>query len=114
MTASVEHEAKPSLPEGMTEVPETPEIPSHMESAGVTSVPTQFTQKVTDDTGQALTQSPSTQQVTITLPADPTTLVNWTKGTPASALTWLGLFWVRMVKKAAHFGWKVMAKRSSD
>ena len=45
-----EREIKPALPEGVEEIPATPEIPPHIEK-GVTAVPTNFTAIVQHDKG---------------------------------------------------------------
>src|SRR3990167_5145848 len=93
------------------EIPETPETTPSLQEAGVTPVPTQITAQVTDDkTGKPLMQSPSTQTITITIPASPTQLTDWSKGSPSDSLTWLAPFWLRIIKKAFHFGWRVLAQ----
>ena len=95
-------------------VPETPEIPAHIEKGGVSATPTQVTAQVVDDTGQPLIKTPSNQTFTITLPADDTQLKKWSKGNIVDALTWFALFWLRAVKKATHFGWKVISGSSKQ
>jgi len=104
-----EREHVSSVPEGVTEIPDAPEIPSHIEKAGVQNVPSQFTKQVTDDNGKPMTQSPSTQQVTISIPATAQQLDDWTKGSPTESITWLAVFWLRLIKKAMHFGWNILS-----
>ena len=101
---------RPPVQEGaIKEIPESPEPEPSLQEVGVTAVPTQVTAQVTDDkTGQPLMQSPVTQTVTITIPASPAQLTDWSKGSPSDSLTWLATFWLRIMKKAFHFGWRVM------
>lgn len=64
----------------------------------------------TDDSGAPLVQSPATKSVTITIPADEEQLDDWAKGSPEDALTWFANFWKRIIKKALHFGWKIVRR----
>jgi len=119
MTANperIEQKSQPPTPDsGIKEIPESPEPSPSLQEIGVTAVPSQFTTVVTDDTtGLPLTQSPSTQTVTITIPASPAQLDDWSKGSPSSSLTWLATFWLRMVKKGLHFGWKVLTQKGES
>ena len=98
----------PTVPEGIQERPV--EIPLEVEKAGATVSPSQVTTQVIGDDDQPLTQSPATQAVTIQLPATEKQLDDWSHGEPSSALTWFAMFWKRLVKKAVHFGWKVIGK----
>lgn len=109
-TPERERELVSKVPEGVKEIPETAEIPSHIEEGGVKPVPSQVTAQVTDDSGQQLIQSPATQTVTIQIPADQDKLSDWAKGSTSDALTWLATFWLRMIKKAAHFGWRIISR----
>lgn len=96
---------KTQVPEGIEPQPEVPEITERIEEAGVTTTPTGFTAQVTDDKGQnVITPTATTFQV----PADTATLTSWSKGGISSSLTWFGAFWLRMIKKAVHFGWRVV------
>ena len=105
----------PNVPSEVKEIPETPEVGPGLAEAGVSAVPAQVTTQVADDkTGKPLTQVPATQTVTITLPANPTQLADWSHGSPNSPLTWLASFWLRVVKKALHFGWRVIARSSPN
>jgi hypothetical protein len=88
---------------------EISEIPEHIEKAGVKKRQTQFKAQVKHK-GKPLIQTPQTKTITITLPTDQNTLASWSKGKVVNSLTWLGLFWLRMIKKAIHFGWKVVRK----
>lgn len=107
MPANVEQE--PKFP--VTEHPETPEIPEHIESVtGVRVVPTAVTAQVQDSQGNNLINTPANSQAKITIPQTQATLTAWSKGDIGSAVTWWGRFWLRMIKKAIHFGWGVQSK----
>lgn len=93
--------------ETLTVRPEKPEISKELEEVGVTTPQTQVTAQVTDDSGQALV-TPTV--ATLQIPADQLTLTNLSKGNVASAITWLATFWLRMIKKAIHFGWKIITR----
>ncbi len=92
------------------QIPESPVIPAHLEKGGVSPRATQFTAQVGDDKGAPLIQTPQSS-VTITLPSDEVSLKTLSKGSITSAITWFALFWLRMVKKALHFGWRVDVKK---
>lgn len=115
MAQSPEQEPVRRPPEGVQErVEEMPEPTPELKEMGVSSVPSQFTGQVTDDTGQQLIQTPQTQTTTITIPASQQQLTDWGKGSPTNALTWLALYWLRMVKKAFHFGWRVVTRSPTN
>ncbi len=109
MAVSPERE-KPAVPEGVVEHPERVEIPEHIEKEGVTPSTSQFTAQVTDDSGRPLIQTPTKPAVTIQVPADQAQLEDWSHGEPANSLTWYATFWLRMIKKALRFGWKVIGR----
>lgn len=91
------------------EIPETPEVPSHLEQQGLSARPTQVTAQVSDQ-GKPLIQSPATKVVTITIPTTQQQLADWSKGSPSDSLTWFAFFWLRMIKKAIRFGWKIITQ----
>ena len=111
MTATPETEKPQIQPqEGIVkEIPEVPEIPSHLEQQGVVARPVQITAQVSDQV-KSLVQTPQTQTVTITIPTTQQQLTDWSKGSLSDSLTWFALFWLRMIKKAVHFGWRVITK----
>ncbi len=96
---------KAQVPENINVRPEVPEISEKVEKAGVAVTPTQFTAQVTDDKGQGLIQPTAT---TLQIPADTLTLTSWSKGPIGSSLTWFAAFWLRMIKKAVHFGVRII------
>lgn len=104
--------ATPEIARGdATQVQERPEefiVPETLQqSTGVKVVQKNFTAQVKADDGKPLIQTPPTQVIAVTPPATTTILTSWSKGNISSSLTWLGAFWLRIIKKAIHFGWKV-------
>jgi hypothetical protein len=105
-----------ATPEIRPEVPQVQEInkeaefivPETLRQSGVQVVQKTFKAQVKDNNGQPLIQTPPTQVIAVTPPADDTTLAAWSKGSISSSITWLGMFWIRVIKKALHFGWKVV------
>ena len=89
------------------------EIPPEVERAGLKPRQTQFTAQVTDDKGQPLIQTPQTKVVTIKVPATQTQLDTWAKGPIENALTWFAVFWIRLIKKAFFFGWRLISGKST-
>jgi len=108
MAVSPERE-KPPVPEEVEKRPEAPEISEDLEKAGVGTRPVQPAQ-VVSDTGQPLLQPTPTQVKTIQPPATQSQLASWAKGPPAAALTWFANFWTRTIKKALHFGWRIVKR----
>lgn len=102
------------FPERQREIPRVQERPDEASPLNiekkevVTPVPAQFKKQVISDTGQPLIQSPATKVVTIQLPADSVQLTSLAKGSVGDAITWLAAFWLRMIKKALHFGWRIL------
>lgn len=101
---------QPVTPKEITQIPEAPKMPKHIEKGGVVRKPTDFTAQVTDDSGKPLIRTPSVKQVEIELPVSKQQLASWSKGSVISSLTWLSTFWLRMIKKAVYFGWNVVVK----
>jgi len=109
MVNTIESEPTPQVPEGVIERPET--LPEKLEQdQNIKVVSKQFTKTVTDDSGQPLIQAPKIQAISITLPSDQNQLIGWAKGPITNSLTWFAVFWLRLIKKAAHFGWKIAGK----
>lgn len=101
-------EQEKKIPEGVSEIPQTPETPEHIEKRdGVTTAPQQFTSQVAQN-GQQLISTPQSEAVIVSIPSDPLVLQKESKGKITDSLTWLSSFWLRIIKKAAHFGWKVV------
>jgi hypothetical protein len=98
-------EREPRFP--VVERAEEFELPPHLEGTGIKAVETTVKARVKDK-GRHLIQTPATKKVSIKLPAGQATVSAWSKGKTASSLTWLGAYWLRMIKKAVHFGWKII------
>ena len=110
-------ETKDQLPQPQILVPKdietrAEELPEEVEAIErVSRTQVQASAKMpTDDIGKVLTQTPPTQTATVTIPASPQQLTDWSKGSPTSALTWLAYFWLRIIKKALHFGWRIVER----
>jgi len=84
------------------------------QKTGVQVVQKNFKTQIKDDRGKPLVQTPPTQVITIQPPADDTTLTTWSKGSTDSTQTWLGAFWIRIVKKALLLGWKILGKEKTN
>ncbi len=83
-------------------------VPENLQSSGIKVVQKTFKAQIQDDKGQPVIQTPPTQVITITPPADDKTLLAQSKGPVSSSTTWLAAFWIRVIKKAIHFGWKIV------
>lgn len=71
-----------------------------------------FTQHVVGDNGQQLTQAIPSAIPTITIPATQEQLLEWSKGADDKAITWLSRYWIRLIKKAVHYGWNLVMPQS--
>ncbi len=90
---------------------EISEIPASVENKsvpGVTPTPTQFKAQVNDDQGNPLIQTPQTQAVTIQIPQAPEALEKLARGSTDDSKTWWAASFLRMIKKAFHFGWQII------
>lgn len=105
---------RPEVPEQQVQerAEEFPETIQQIQGAqGVQVVQKNFKAQVRDDHGAPLIQTPPTQVVTtVQPPADQATLTKEAKGDTTSSGTWIAAFWIRVIKKAMHFGWKIVGK----
>jgi hypothetical protein len=106
-----EQEKPVKAPPEVQEIPTTVEVPPEIERAGVAKRQDDFTAQVSDDSGKPLIQTPKTQVVTVQVPAIQAQLDTWSKGPIENALTWFAVFWIRIIKKAIHFGWRMISGR---
>jgi len=108
MATTPEIEPQPQIQERKEEfiVDET------LKTAGAQIVQKTFKAQVRDDKGVPLIQTPPAQVITVTPPSDQATLSKQSKGKISSSLTWLAAFWLRIIKKALHFGWRVVGKQN--
>jgi hypothetical protein len=90
---------------------EFPETIQQIQGAKV--VQKTFKAQVTDDKGKPIIQTPPAQVITVSPPSDSVTLTKQAKGDTTSALTWLAAFWLRVIKRAMYFGWKLVGKEQN-
>lgn len=76
----------------------------------VIPIPTQFKAQTKSDKGQPLIQNSAVKSISITLPKNQLELIELSKGSISDSITWFGAFWLRMIKKAVHFGWQLFQK----
>lgn len=105
----VEHQPQEEI---VKEIPETPEIPAEIEQS-VQVRPSQITTQVSDDSGKPMMQPSSAKTVTITLPAQKEKLEELSKGPSEDSITWFSKFWLRIIKKAFHYGWSVVKRKEN-
>ncbi len=100
----IEHQEAPQIIEHPDQFPETISA-----STGVQVVQKNFTAQVNDNQGKPIIQTPPTQVITsVQPPANTQTLLKQSKGSVASSSTWRAAFWLRIIKKAMHFGWQIV------
>jgi hypothetical protein len=78
----------------------------------ITPTQSQFKAQVVDNAGRPVIQTPPSSVVTISVPANTNQLSTWSKGSPNDALTWFSVFWQRVIKKALHFGWRIVGGKA--
>lgn len=96
-----------------TSVKETPEeAPSlTIERKEVAiAVPIHFKAQVKTDKGQPLIQTSTGQAVSVTLPKSRLELAELAKGSVSDSITWFAAFWLRMIKKAIYYGYRIFVK----
>lgn len=109
MVQAPEREA-PAQPE-VTKKPETAEVPVHIEQEGTSVAPPAVAQPA-DDAAALDDQTQVSPKVSIQIPTSQEQLEEWSHGSPKNALTWFAAFWLRLIKKALHFGWRIIGKVS--
>lgn len=97
---------KPEIPQ-IQERQEEFIVPENLQSSGFKPVQKNFTAQVKNDKGQPVIQTPPAQVISVKPPYNQTMLTAQSKGPITSSLTWLSAFWIRIIKKAFHFGWRV-------
>jgi len=97
-----------NTPESQTKiVDQEMTLPDTLKDTGVKAVETAYKANVQDGAGMPMV-TPTPNQVTITIPSDQQTLTAQAKGPIESAATWLAKFWLRAIKRAVYFGWKIV------
>lgn len=110
----------PATPEALKpemdiqEVPSEFIVPETLGQSDLKVVQKNFTAQVKGDNGAPLIQTPPTQVISVTPPSDQAALTQQSKGSISSSLTWLAMFWLRIIKKAAHFGWQIVSSDSKN
>ena len=79
-----------------------------LKQAGAQIVQKTFKAQVRDDKGSPIIQTPPAQVITVSPPSDQVALTQQSKGDISLSLTWLATFWLRIIKKASHFGWRII------
>lgn len=75
----------------------------------VTPIPTQFKAQVTDDKGNKLITTLENKKADIVIPEiNRETLEVKVKGDTENSSVWSAGYWIRILKKAIYFGWKVI------
>lgn len=112
MTTNPEVESKVEAPpEGVEHRPEEIGVPERIQDV-VKKTPTQVTAQVTDDDDQDLIHTPEKKEIAIEIPGNQASFEEQAQGSPEESTTWLAVFWVRMIKKAKHFGWRIVGRGS--
>lgn len=83
-------------------------VNENLQSSGMKVVQKNFKSQVTNNSGQPVVKTPPTQVISVTPPGDDATLLAQSKGDTSSSITWLASFWLRVIKKALHFGWQIV------
>lgn len=105
----------PIFPEREKNVIETPEEASSLtieRKEVVTPIPITFQKQVKSDSGKPLIEVPGQGgKIKITIPKSQVELETLSKGSISDSITWFAAFWIRMIKKAVHFGWELLRGR---
>lgn len=104
MAANLEIE-RPEMPQVREHLDEFPETIQQIQGAKVEKT---FKSQVRDDKGIPIIQTPPAQVITVQPPSSQLILTQQAKGSTTSSFTWLAAFWLRIIKKALHFGWQVV------
>jgi hypothetical protein len=100
---------KPVSSELAQSVPDNIELTPELKAQGIEAVETNVTAQVKDGS-QHLIQTPANQIVAVKIPNTQENLLSWSKGSIVDSITWLAMFWLRMIKKALALGQKVEVK----
>ncbi|HTK03679.1 MAG TPA: hypothetical protein VL401_02820 [Alphaproteobacteria bacterium] len=101
---------QPEIPVQVQEHQEEFIVPENLQSSGMKVVQKNFTAQIQDDSGKPVIQTPPAQVITISPPSGQANLTTQAKGSISSSTTWLAAFWLRIIKKAIHFGWRIVGK----
>jgi len=70
----------------------------------------EFKAKVTNTRGQNVIETPETKKITIEIPGQEKTFRAQGKGSITESITWRAKLFLRKIKQALHFGWKLVFK----
>jgi len=108
-TPEIPRPEAPQVQERPEEFPETIQ-----QIAGAKVVQKNFKAQLKNHKGSPLIQTPPAQVITsVNPPSDSITLTKQAKGNTKSSLTWFAAFWLRILKKAMFFGWKIGPKEET-
>lgn len=111
MTTGVERK---DIDELVKERPEEIELPEEIERLeGVRATKVKLTAKVQDEKGRDLIRTSDAERI-VQLPSNESRLTSLSKGSLSDSITWFANFWLRMIKKAIHFGWKIVDRSGKD
>lgn len=111
-------ELEPKVPPPIREVQDrfSPEVEKQLQELGAQIRPAS-PQQAQDDHGQPLTQPVGDTQAsptqTVTIPVGKQQAAAWSHGSVSDSQTWLGVVILRKIKKALHFGWRVLIGKKS-
>jgi len=104
----------PIFPEREKNIIETPEEASALtieRKEVVTFIPIHFRKQVKTDSGKPLMETtPTSEKIKITIPKEPLELEQLSKGSVSDSITWFAAFWIRMIKKAIYYGYRIFVK----
>jgi hypothetical protein len=89
-------------------------VPETLQASGVQVVQKNFKAQISDDKGNSVIQTPPTQVITVQTPSDVQSLTQQSKGDTTDAITWFAAFWLRIIKKAAYFGWQIVGRNNTQ
>ena len=113
-TPEVKQPAEQQSPQAIIKEQETlKELPS-VEEKATTVIPGQIAAQVGSQSAQPASSTPAAPTITITIPASPQQLEDWSKGSPEDSITWFAFYWIRMIKKAFFYGWRVITGGSAQ
>jgi hypothetical protein len=113
MAVGPEVEQKPRVTEILEEM--TPIEKTELgEADKIVSTPADSGNQAVNASVQPQVQPPANPAPSVQIPADPATLATASQGSADDALTWFATFWIRMVKKATHFGWNILMGRNGQ
>ncbi len=117
---TISPEIRAEIP-GISHVPESLTVTESMTESGIEAVPSQPSQTPVPDPTQSgvapvavVPSDMATPAPTFTVPADQTVFQTYTKGNISDSKTWFGYYWIRMIKKALHLGWRVVIGQQNN